>query len=43
MDATKINKNVVHRQGERIKDIENNIIEAVDNSKKGGEEIRKSK
>ena len=43
VDTTKIIKNVVHQQGENINDIENNIIEAVDNFKKGGEEIQKFK
>ena len=43
MDTTKIIKNVVHRQGECINDIENNIVEAVDNFKKGGEELKKIK
>ena len=43
VDTTKIIKNVVHQQGENINDIENNIIEAVDNFKKGGEEINKFK
>ena len=43
VDTTKIIKNVVHQQGENINDIENNIIEAVDNFKKGGEEIKKFK
>ena len=43
VDTTKVIKNVVNRQGENINDIENNIIEAVDNFKKGGEEIKKFK
>ena len=43
VDTTKIIKNVVHRQGEYINDIENNIVEAVDNFKKGGEELKKIK
>ena len=34
---------MVNQQGENINDIENNIIEAVDNFKKGGEEIKKFK
>ena len=43
VDTTKMIKNAVHEQGEHINDIENNIIEAVDNFKKGGEEINKFK
>ena len=43
VDTTKMINNVVHEQGENINDIENNIIEAVDNFKKGGEEIKKFK
>ena len=43
VDTSKIINNVVHQQGENINDIENNIIEAVDNFKKGGEEINKFK
>jgi hypothetical protein len=43
VDTTKIIKNVVNQQGEHINDIENNVIEAVDNFKKGGEEIKKFK
>ena len=43
VDTTKVIKNVVNQQGENINDIENNIIEAVDNFKKGGEEIKKFK
>lgn len=42
-DTSKVIKNVVNQQGENINDIENNIIEAVDNFKKGGEEIKKFK
>ena len=43
VDTTNLIKNVVHQQGEKFNDIENNIIEAVDNFKKGGEEIKKFK
>ena len=43
VDTTKIITNVIHQQGENINDIENNIIEAVNNFKKGGEEIQKFK
>ena len=43
VDTSKVIKNVVNQQGENINDIENNIIEAVDNFKKGGEEIKKFK
>ena len=42
-DTSKVIKNVINQQGENINDIENNIIEAVDNFKKGGEEIKKFK
>ena len=41
VDTSKMINNVVHQQGQAINDIENNIIEAVDNFKKGGEEIKK--
>ena len=43
VDTINLIKNVVHQQGEKFNDIENNIIEAVDNFKKGGEEIKKFK
>ena len=43
VDTTKMIKNEIQQQGEHINDIENNIIEAVDNFKKGGEEIKKFK
>ena len=43
VDTTKVIKNVVNQQCENINDIENNIIEAVDNFKKGGEEIKQFK
>ena len=43
VDTAKMINNVVHQQGQSINDIENNIIEAVDNFKKGGEEIKKFK
>jgi len=43
VDTTKMIKNAVHEQGEHINDIENNIIEAVDNFKKGSDEINKFK
>ena len=43
VDTTKIINNVIHQQGEHINDIESNVIEAVDNFKKGGEEIKKYK
>ena len=42
-DTSKIINNIVHQQGEIINGIENNIIEAVDIFKKGGEEINKYK
>ena len=41
LDTSKVIKNVINHQGENINDIENNIDEAVDNFKKGGEEIKK--
>ena len=43
VDTSKIIKNVINQQGENLNDIENNIIEAVDNFKKGGEELKKYK
>ena len=43
VDTAKMINNVVHQQGQSINDIENNIIEAVDNFKKGGEKIKKFK
>ena len=43
VDTSKVIKNVINQQGECINDIENNIAEAVDNFKKGGEEIKKIK
>ena len=43
VDTSRVIKNVIHQQGECINDIENNIIESVDNFKKGGEEIKKFK
>lgn len=43
VDTSKVIKNVINQQGENINDIENNIIDAVDNFKKGGEEIKKFK
>ena len=43
VDTSKVIKNVIHQQGECLNDIENNIIESVDNFKKGGEEIKKFK
>jgi len=43
VDTSKIIKNVVNQQGECLNDIENNISEAVDNFKKGGEELKKYK
>ena len=43
VDTTKIINNVILQQGEHINDIESNVIEAVDNFKKGGEEIKKFK
>ena len=41
VDTSKVIKNVINQQGENINDIENNIIESVDNFKKGGDEIKK--
>jgi syntaxin 7 len=43
VDTSRVIKNVIHQQGECLNDIENNIIESVDNFKKGGEEIKKFK